>query len=95
MTSEQFQALVDRLEHQALSDPNGYTSKVLLLAVLGNAYVVAMLLLIVALLVALVASVLVLKALAIKLILPLDAPDGTVGENRSTWGHRDRGPAGA
>jgi Zn-dependent protease with chaperone function len=69
MTSEQFQALVDRLEHQALSDPNGYTSKVLLLAVLGNAYVVAMLLLIVALLVALVASVLVLKALAIKLIL--------------------------
>ena len=69
MTNDQFEALIGRLEHQALSDPNGYTSKVLLLAVLGNAYVVAMLLLIVALLVALVASVVVLQALAIKLIL--------------------------
>jgi Zn-dependent protease with chaperone function len=71
MTNEQFDSLVSRLEKQAHNNPRGYQIKVLLLAVLGNAYMGAMLLLIVALLVALVVSLTVFKAFAIKLIIIL------------------------
>ncbi len=69
MTNEQFDALVGRLEEQARGNPAGYQLKVVLLALLGNAYLAAMLLLIVALLLATLASVVVLKALAVKLVL--------------------------
>lgn len=69
MTDEQFDTLVKRLERQAQENPGGYKAKVLLLALLGNAYVSAMLLLLVAVLVGLAASVVVLKALAVKLII--------------------------
>lgn len=68
MTNDQFEALVGRLERQAQVNPRGYVARVLLLAALGNAYIVAMLVLVLALLVGLLLSVLVLKALAIKLI---------------------------
>jgi Zn-dependent protease with chaperone function len=66
MTNEEFEALVGRLEHRAKSGPASYKMKVLLLAVLGNAYVGAMLVLILAVMLALAASVTVLKALAVK-----------------------------
>ncbi len=69
MTNEQFEAFVGRLERHARKNPGGYKFKVLLLALLGNAYVSAMLLLVVALLAVLFASVTVLKAFAVKLIL--------------------------
>lgn len=69
MTNEQFEALVSRLECQVKSKPDSYRLKVFLLAMLGNAYLGAMLLLIVALLGALLASVFVLKALALKFII--------------------------
>jgi Zn-dependent protease with chaperone function len=69
MTNEQFEALVGRLEHQAQSKPGRYRLKVFLLAMLGNAYVGAMLLLIIALMAVLLASIMVLKAFAVKLII--------------------------
>jgi Zn-dependent protease with chaperone function len=68
MTDEQFDILVGKLEEQARRDPAGYRFKVLLLALFGNAYLGAMLLLIVALLVGLVLSIKMLNALALKLI---------------------------
>ncbi len=69
MTYEEFDALVFRLEQVARSRPTSYRFRVLLLALLGNAYILAIVLLLVALLLALAASVLVLKALAVKFIL--------------------------
>lgn len=69
MTGERFEALVNRLEQQAKSNPGRYKLRVLLLAMLGNAYVGAMLLLLVALLAALIASVTLLKVVAVKLIV--------------------------
>jgi Zn-dependent protease with chaperone function len=69
MTNEQFDALVGRLEEQARRNPSGYEFRVLLLALLGDAYLGAILLLIVALLAGLVASIAVFKALAVKLII--------------------------
>lgn len=69
MTNEQFEALVDRLEAKARRDPSGYKLRVFLLALLGNAYLGAMLLLIAGLLLGLIASVAVLKAIAVKLII--------------------------
>lgn len=92
MTNEQFEALVAKLEAKARRDPSGYKLRVFLLALLGNAYLGAMLLLIAGLLLGLVASVTVLKALAVKLIIVVgfflwlilkalwvrfDAPEGT------------------
>ena len=73
MTHDQFNAMVSRLENEARSQPGRYQFKVLLLALLGNVYLGAILLLIVALLAALIASVMVLKALAIKLIVVVGA----------------------
>lgn len=69
MTNDQFEALVGRLEQQAQTNPRGYQFKVLMLALFGNAYLAAVLLVLVVVLLALVASVAVLKALALKLIL--------------------------
>jgi Zn-dependent protease with chaperone function len=69
MTHDEFDSLVFRLEQVARSQPGGYRFRVLLLALLGNAYISAIILLLVSLLLALAASVLVLKALAVKFIL--------------------------
>lgn len=71
MNDQQFETLVGKLERQAQNQPGRYRRKVLLLALLGNAYVGAILLLGVALLVALIASIMLLKAFAVKLIIPL------------------------
>jgi len=69
MDIKQFEILVNKLEKQANERPDRYTLKVVLLALLGNAYIGAILLLIVALLGALLASAMLLKALAIKPII--------------------------
>lgn len=69
MTNEKFVALVDRLEQQARRDPAEYRTKVVLLALLGNAYLVLVLLSLLAVLGGLVASLLMLKALAVKLAI--------------------------
>ncbi len=71
MTNDEFAALVGRLEAQAKRDPRGYETRVLLLALLGNAYLALALLLIVGLVVAATASVIWLKALGVKLALVL------------------------
>jgi Zn-dependent protease with chaperone function len=65
--------VVAELEGQATSNPAQYRLKVLLLAMLGNAYLAGILLLIVALLGAAVASVAVLKGFAVKIILVIGA----------------------
>lgn len=69
MTNEQFHSLVLRLEEQARHDPAGYKKRVLLLALLGNVYLAAMLLLVVVLFAAALVSVAVLKAVGVKLAL--------------------------
>jgi Zn-dependent protease with chaperone function len=69
MTGEQFAALVRRLEGQAKADPAGYQTRVVLLAALGSAYVVAILALVIAIFLALIASVLVLKSLGVQLVI--------------------------
>lgn len=69
MTDEAFETLVTRLEEQARRRPAWYKARVLLLAMLGNAYLSLILLVLAALLVSLVVLVTVLKALAIKLII--------------------------
>ncbi|MBI1906058.1 MAG: M48 family metalloprotease [Rhodocyclales bacterium] len=69
MKDEQFEALVRKLEVRASENPAAYRGRVVLLAVLGNLYMIVMLLAVVALLVALAASVAVFKAIAVKLLL--------------------------
>ncbi len=69
MTHDEFDSLVFRLEQVARSQPDSYRIRVVMLALLGNAYISAIMLFLFALLVGLAASVLVLKALAVKLIL--------------------------
>ena len=69
MTNEQFHSLVLKLEEQARHDPSGYKKRVMLLALLGNAYLGVMLLLIFSLFAVLLASIVVLKALGVKLAL--------------------------
>ncbi|WP_300451960.1 hypothetical protein [Accumulibacter sp.] len=69
MTNENFVALLDRLEPQARRDPAAYRTKVVLLALLGNAYLVLLLLSRLAVLGWLVAAVLMLKAMAVKLAI--------------------------
>lgn len=69
MTDDDFKALIEKLEAQAVKNPRSYQIRVLLLALLGNAYLATILLFIAALLIASLASVLVLKALALKLIV--------------------------
>ncbi|MDH4094721.1 MAG: M48 family metallopeptidase [Betaproteobacteria bacterium] len=67
MTHEQFQALVGALEGEARRNPGTYKGRVLLLALLGNAYLGAIVALVGFLLLALLASILWLKALGVKL----------------------------
>ena len=69
VTSGEFEALVGGLEAQARRNPAGYETRVLLMALLGNAYLGVMLLLITALLAAALASITVLKAAGAKIAL--------------------------
>lgn len=69
MTNDEFNALVGKLEAQARRNPRGYHVRVLLLALLGIAYVAAILLLITALLIGSLASALVVKALALEMMV--------------------------
>lgn len=93
MTNDQFEALVQRLEQQAIHAPQAYKAKVVTLALLGNAYILAILFVLLLVILGLCASILVLKYLAIKLILvvgyflwraikamwvKIDLPDGQV-----------------
>lgn len=67
MTNEEFEGLVSGLEAQAKRDPAGYRTRVVLMALLGNAYLGVMLLLLAALLGAAIISVLWLKAAGVKI----------------------------
>jgi Zn-dependent protease with chaperone function len=67
VTNEQFEALVGRLDEQARSNPAGYRIRVLLMALLGNAYLGVMLMLMAALLAAAVVSIVWLKAAGVKI----------------------------
>lgn len=69
MTQEESDTPGTRLEREALRHPSGYRLRVLLLALLGNAYLAAMLLLVIGLFVALLASIALLKGFAVKLSL--------------------------
>lgn len=69
MTNDQFKALVLRLEDEARGDPSGYQRRVLLLALLGNAYLAGMVVLIAALFFGALASIAVLKAVGVKLAI--------------------------
>jgi len=71
MTDERFEALIRRLEPVALNHPRLYKAEVVLLALLGNAYLSVMFLLLIALLLLLCVAATKLKALAIKLIIGL------------------------
>lgn len=73
MTHEQFQALVDSLESEARRNPGAYRSRVLMLALLGNAYLGAIVALLGFLFVLALASILWLKALGVKLALVVGA----------------------
>jgi hypothetical protein len=67
MTDEEFETLVGRLEQQAKRNPAGYRTRVLLMALLGNAYLGVMLVLIALLVVAAAISVVWLKAAGVKI----------------------------
>lgn len=69
MSTDEFHALVGKLEAHAMHNPLSYRFRVLLLALLGIAYVATILLLVTALLIGSLASVLVIKALALELML--------------------------
>ncbi|HEX6265439.1 MAG TPA: M48 family metallopeptidase, partial [Burkholderiales bacterium] len=67
MTDGEFEALAGRLEERAKANPAGYRTRVLMMALLGNVYLGAMLVLIAALLAAAVLSVVWLKAAGAKI----------------------------
>jgi len=69
MNSEQFDSLVFKLEEKARQDPKSYQIKVLLLALLGNAYIGFIELLLIAVLTILAASIVYLKWFALKGII--------------------------
>lgn len=69
MTNERFNALVGKFEALAKRNPRGYRFRVLMLALLGIAYVAGVLLLITAMFIGALASVLVVKVLALELML--------------------------
>jgi Zn-dependent protease with chaperone function len=69
MTNEEFETLVARLDVVAKRNPASYRTRVLLMALLGNAYLGVMLLLIVALLFAAAVSVIWLKAAGVKIAI--------------------------
>jgi Zn-dependent protease with chaperone function len=83
MTNEQFETLVHALEAKARSDPGAYKGRVVLLALLGNAYLGAIVALLGLLFALLLASILWLKALGVKLALVVGAFLWLIG--RALW----------
>ena len=71
MTHDEFSQLVNRLEQQARDNPLRYQRHTLLLAMLGNVYLLGVVLLLLALLLGMLASIVVLKAVGVKLSLLL------------------------
>ena len=71
MTRQGFNALVQRLERQAQQKPRSYSYRVLMLALLGNAYLAAILGLLAALIIALAVSVTLPTVIVLKLIIIL------------------------
>lgn len=69
MTRDAFEKLVMKLEKSARKNPGLYKLRVVLLSLLGNAYLAVILVLLLALLAGALASILVLKVLAVKLVL--------------------------
>jgi Zn-dependent protease with chaperone function len=67
VTNEEFEALVGRLEGEAKRSPGGYKTRVVLMALLGNAYLGLMLVLIAALLLAAIVSIAWLKGAGVKI----------------------------
>ena len=67
MANEEFEALVARLESEAKRNPGGYKTRVVLMALLGNAYLGIMLLVITALLLAAIVSIAWLKGAGVKI----------------------------
>lgn len=73
MTGAQFSALVARLEERAKRDPAGYRTRVLLFALLGNAYLFAMVMFLGLLFLLALGSIVFLKAVGIKIALVIGA----------------------
>lgn len=71
MTNQEFESLVARLEPLARANPALYRSKVILLALLGNTYVMVLIALLCILFLATLASIVTLKFLALKVLLIL------------------------
>lgn len=71
MTNDDFAALVGRLESAAQRDPKAYQSRVLMLALAGNAYLAGIIALLLAAIAGMVALVAVLKFVAVKLAFVL------------------------
>jgi Zn-dependent protease with chaperone function len=67
VTNEEFAALVGRLEGEAKRSPGAYKTRVVLMALLGNAYLGLMLVLIAALLLAAIVSIAWLKGAGVKI----------------------------
>jgi hypothetical protein len=91
MTDTEFETLVTRLEREALSDPNRYRKRVLLLAFSGYAYITAILLLSLALLVVSIVAVTEATLLAIKFVICIccvfpASRAGDAGEGRAAPG---------
>lgn len=68
-----FEQWVSRFESEARGDPGGYQRKVVLLGLLGYAYLAALLAVLLALVVGALLSLLVLKALAVKIVIAVGA----------------------
>jgi Zn-dependent protease with chaperone function len=73
LTRDQFRALVEKLEVRAKANRQAYAGRVLALAVLGNAYLLCMVLVLLAVFAALLASIVVLKAIGVKLAIVVGA----------------------
>jgi Zn-dependent protease with chaperone function len=69
VTDEEFETLVGRLDQQAKRNPAGYRTRVLLMALLGNAYLGVMLVLIALLVAAAAISVVWFKAAGVKIAI--------------------------
>jgi len=69
VTNEEFEALVGRLEGEAKRNPGGYKARVVLIALLGNAYLGLMLLAVTALLLAAIVSIAWLKGAGVKIAI--------------------------
>jgi Zn-dependent protease with chaperone function len=69
VTDEEFETLVGRLDQQAKRNPAGYRTRVLLMALLGSAYLGVMLVLIALLVVAAAISVVWVKAAGVKIAI--------------------------